>query len=344
MAFDDLPGWQQDHVLQSIPALSRSCAALRTKENWKALCNALATRAPQNDEQARTFFENWFQPYAVAGENGNQGLFTGYYEAELQGNLEKAGVYHVPLYARPDDLVSVDLGQFKSELKGQHITGKAIRGKNGLELEPYDVRAQIEDGSLAGRAQPLAWVTDPVDAFFLAIQGSGRVHLQNDTVLRVGYDATNSRAYVAVGKILADKDEIERPVTMQSIRAWMKTHPAKAKEVMDLNPSYVFFKILKGDGPLGAEGVALTPGRSLAVDPAFISLGSPVWLDTSDGKGNSLQRLVIAQDTGGAIKGAVRGDVFWGYGAEAETQAGAMQSKGRYFVFLPRASIVNARS
>ena len=342
VSFSDLPGWKEDHLQQALPALTRSCSVLKKKNGWSDLCAALEASPPHNDQEARQFFERWFQPYAQSNSASAQGLFTGYYEAELQGALQQGGSYQTPLFGRPDDLVTVDLGAFKSSLQGQTIAGKIVNSKNGKKLEPYDNRAQIVDGSLTGRAQPLVWVNDPVDAFFLAIQGSGQVHLTDDTVLRVGYDSTNSRPYVAIGKILAERNEIAKPVTMQSIRAWIKQHPEKARQVMDLNTSYVFFRILKDDGPIGAEGVALTPLRSLAVDPAFITLGTPVWLDTTDGKGAPLQRLVMAQDTGGAIKGVVRGDVFWGYGAEAESQAGAMQNTGRYFVFLPKMSTGNA--
>jgi membrane-bound lytic murein transglycosylase A len=287
---------------------------------------------PDDDASARAFFETWFRAYAVAGADGENGLFTGYYEAELHGALHRGGRYQTPLYARPHDLLTADLGAFKTEWKGQHLTGKV----EGNHFVPYDDRASIAKGSLKARAKVLAWVDDPADAFFLAVQGSGRVRLANNHVLRLGYDQANGRAYVAIGRALADSGALQRPVTMQAIRVYLAAHPDRAAEVMNLNPSYVFFRTLKGDQPIGAEGVELTPLRSLATDPAFIALGSPVWLDTTDGKGASLQRLMIAQDTGGAIKGAVRGDVFWGYGADAEAQAGAMQSRGQYFVLLPK--------
>ena len=342
--FNDLPGWQQDHVQESIPALIRSCAVLNKKRDWSELCAALTAAPPKNDEQARRFLQRWFQPYALQATQGSEGLFTGYYEAQLQGSHQRGGAYQIPLYARPDDLVEVDLGAFRPELKGQHIAGKVIVTKKSKQLAPYDDRAQIVSGSLNQRAQPLVWVRDPVDAFFLAIQGSGRVQLPDNEVMRLGYDAANGHAYMAVGRILADRNEIAKPVTMQSIRVWMTAHPDRAAEIMNLNPSYVFFRVLQGEGPVGAEGVALTPQRSLAVDPAYIALGSPVWIDTVDGKGQPLQRLMIAQDTGGAIKGAVRGDVFWGYGSGAEVQAGAMQGKGHAFVLIPRVDMTNVRS
>jgi membrane-bound lytic murein transglycosylase A len=165
------------------------------------------------------------------------------------------------------------------------------------------------------------------------------VRMTDGATLRIGFDGTNGHAYVAIGRALAARDEIQRPVTMQVIRNWLKAHPGRADEIMNLNPSYVFFRVVDGDGPIGAEGVALTPQRSLAVDSAFVQLGSPLWLDTKDGDGNLLQRLMIAQDTGGAIKGAVRGDFFWGFGDDAANKAGAMQSLGRYYLLLPEIAV-----
>jgi membrane-bound lytic murein transglycosylase A len=252
--------------------------------------------------------------------------------------LKKTKHYHVPLYARPRDLINVDLGLFRPEWKGQHIAGKVAK----TQLVPYDDRTEIEKNSLHGRTHVFLWVDDPIDAFFLAIQGSGRVRLPNGRFVRVGYDGANGRAYVAIGRVLAEMDEIEKPVTMQKIRAWLATHPGRAQEIMNKNPSYVFFRRITGDGPIGAEGVALTPRRSVAVDPAFVTLGVPLWLDASDGNGASVERLMIAQDTGGAIKGPVRGDFFWGAGQDAEAEAGAMQSKGRYYILLPKTVAVDA--
>lgn len=346
VGFGDLPGWNNDPVLEAVPALLKSCDALDKKAIWSPLCRSLRSTPLSTNEQARHFFEHWFQPYAVRSGESDQGLFTGYYEAELHGSFHQEGPYQTPLYARPHDLVTVDLGQFKSDLHGQLITGKVVNGPKGLKLTPYDDRSLIAKGSLVGRAQPLLWVDNPIDAFFLAIQGSGRVRMTDKRWVKVGYDASNSRPYVAIGKILADHNDIGKPVTMQAIRSWMQQHPERASDIMNLNTSYVFFRILTNnghnEGPLGAEGVVLTPERSLAVDTAYIELGTPVWLDTADGKGNKLQKLVIAQDKGGAIKGIVRGDVFWGYGPAAEIEAGSMQSPGRYFVLLPRSGVTDA--
>ena len=332
-SYIDLPGWSSDHQSEAAAAFARSCAKLENKSgkyDWHTPCAALAANMPQDDVAARVFFENYFIPYSV--NDGADGLFTGYYEAELNGAPEMTPQFKVPLYTRPDDLISVDLGLFKDEFKGKHIVGKVSK----TELIPYDDRAAIANASLNGRARPIVWVDDPVDAFFLEVQGSGQVKLADGSVMRVGYDGANGRAYVAIGKALADMGELQKPLTMQSIRAWLAAHPDRVQEVMNLNPSYVFFRRIEGDGPIGAEGVVLTPRRSMAVDPSYIPLGTPVWLDTTNSGGSPLQRQMVAQDTGGAIKGAVRGDFFWGAGDDAERAAGAMQSRGRYFVLLPK--------
>lgn len=328
-SFSDLDGWQVDKLLEALAAFKLSCAKLEAKPDWKNVCEA-AQKTPPTDTAARVFFEEEFIPYIVEGNNGKYGLFTGYYIPELRGSLRRGGVYQTPLYARPHDLVTADLGAFKTDLKGQKIAGKVQKGK----LVPYDDRAAIAKGALKFRAKPVVWVDDPADAFFLEVQGSGRVRLTNGNFLTLGYDGANGRTYASIGRALADRCEIPIPVTMEDIRERLDAPDAQA--IMNLNPSYVFFRRLPNENVLGAIGVALTPKRSLAVDPDFLNLGAPVWLDTTDGKGDVLQRLMIAQDTGGAIKGVVRGDFFWGAGDEAEAQAGSMQSRGRYYVLLPK--------
>jgi membrane-bound lytic murein transglycosylase A len=344
VSFSDLSGWQKDTPQAALVAFRKSCAVLTKKppttslgiagvaSAWHDICGE-AQNIPDNEESVRTYFEKNFQPYMVVGSTGENGLFTGYYVPELHGSYQRGGAFQTPLYARPSDIISVDLGVFKTNLKGQHILGKVV----GQNLVPYDDRAAITKNSLADRAQVLVWVDDPIDAFFLEVQGSGLVTLEDGNTMTVGYDGINGHGYVAIGRVLADRGDLPRPVTMPAIRQWLETHPEQAQQVMNENPSYVFFKTLPDVNVTGAEGVSLTTERSLAVDPSFIPLGLPIWLDTTDGQGTKLQRLMIAQDTGGAIKGAVRGDVFWGPGPEASIQAGAMQSQGRYYVFLPKA-------
>ena len=335
VGFSDLEGWKNDEAANALTAFKLSCAALtknpKRAESWQQVC-ADAENIAINDNSAREFFENEFTPYQVAGPKGYEGLFTGYYMPELRGSLKRTSDFQTPLYARPKDMISADLGAFKKDLKGQHIVGKI----DGNSFIPYDDRAAIAKNMLKHRAKPLVWVNDPVGAFFLEIQGSGLIRLTNGHTMPVGYDGTNGRAYVAIGQVLADRGDIPRPVTMPKIRAWLSKHPVQMQGILDANPSFIFFRRLPNTDAIGAEGVALTPERSLAVDPASVNLGMPVWLDTTDAEGNPFQRLMVAQDTGGAIKGAVRGDVYWGTGDQAAAQAGAMQSHGRYFILLPK--------
>lgn len=349
--FNELPGWDQDHQSEALETFERSCTMLAQKpadlpigpiskaSDWQKPCGMIDKLEIRDEAAARAFFELYFTAYRAEGD----GLFTGYYEPELRGALTEGGVYLTPLYTRPADLVTADLGEFKPEWEGQHIAGKIELDEQKTQLVPYDDRAAIDHNALAGRADVLVWVDDPVDAFFLEVQGSGRIRLLDGSIMRVGYDGANGRAYTAIGRVLAAMDEIQKPVTMPAIRAWLKAHPDRAQEIMDLNPSYVFFRKLGNEGPIGAEGVVLTPLRSLAVDPDYVPLGAPLWLDTQDANGLPLRRLVIAQDTGGAVKGPVRGDFFWGAGKDAEDEAGSMQSAGHYYLLLPKSVKVDAQ-
>jgi membrane-bound lytic murein transglycosylase A len=259
---------------------------------------------------------------------------------ELKGSRQKNAAYHVPIYRVPDDLVTADLGLFKPDLKGVQIVGKVEKGK----LKPYDNRAEIDAGALADRGFEILYVDDPIDAFFLHIQGSGRVVMEDGTKVSIGYAGTNGQPYVAIGRGLVDSGALGKDdVSMQSIRKWLADHPGEAEKTMEANPSYVFFRELPGDAALGAQGVALTPERSLAVDHRFLPYGLPLWLDAeAPDSSERLRRLMIAQDTGGAIKGPVRGDFFWGFGHGAGEMAGRMKSKGRYFLLLPRGAAVAA--
>jgi membrane-bound lytic murein transglycosylase A len=350
VSFADLPGWSADRVAEAVPAFQRSCARFKTvpadrpvgpggiggkAADWQAVCAGLAALPSGDEAAARRFFESAFVPYA-AGNNGNRGgLFTGYYEIELEGSRRPDPAYPVPLYNRPADRVMVDLGDFAERWKGERTAGRVVDGR----LKPFEDRAAIEAGALKGKTPELAWLKDPVGAFFLHIQGSGRLRLPDGTEMRVGYAAQNGHKYVAIGRELIDRGELKREeVSLQTIRDWLHAHPDQAAQLMNKNPSYVFFKELDGDGPIGAQNVALTPGRSLAVDSKFLPYGVPVWLDAEDplSKGERLRRLLVAQDTGGAIRGPVRGDVFWGHGTDAELRAGVMKSPGEYYILLPR--------
>jgi membrane-bound lytic murein transglycosylase A len=348
--FDHLAGWRADTVGAALAALRKSCDVFAkqaedapigpgglagTAGDWRAPCAAASSVDPADDAASRSFFESAFRPFKLANNDDATGLFTGYYEAELRGSRRREGPFATPLLKRPPDLVMVELGLFRPAWRGERIAGRVEAG----QLKPYASRAEIERGALAGRNLELFWVDDPVDAFFLQIQGSGRVRLQDGSTARIGYDGQNGQAYVPIGRLLADRGELPREaVSMQTIRGWLASHPDKAAALMNENPSYVFFREMSGDGPLGAQGVVLTPGRSLAIDRAFLPLGVPLWLDLEDAaEGNGrLRRLVIAQDTGGAIRGPVRGDVFWGFGPQAAERAGMMKDRGTYYLLLPR--------
>ena len=358
--FGSLPGWESNDPAPALAAFRRSCDAWRaqpadrpldtdalwagTVGEWRAVCAAAASVAP-GAEPARAFFAERFAPVAATNRGDAFGLFTGYYEPTLHGSRRRHGRFTVPLYTRPPELVEVDLGEFRDDWKGERLAGRVVANR----LVPFADRSAIGTGALGGRGLELVWVDDPVDAFFLHVQGSGRVELDDGTTLRVGYAGQNGHPYVAIGRVLVERGAMELDeVSMQSLRAWLDAHPEEAAEVMAANPSYVFFRRLAGEGPLGAQGVALTPGRSLAVDRSFHPLGVPVWLDATApspvaGEGDlTLQRLLVAQDTGGAIRGPVRGDVFWGPGDEAAEIAGRMKHRGRMWLLLPRELAANA--
>jgi membrane-bound lytic murein transglycosylase A len=324
--FADLAGWESDAQAAALAAFVRSCPLLEKEPGWIEACAGARAVPAGDDASARRFLETALTPVLVTNHGEKEGLFTGYYEPELAGCRHKGPGCATPIYRRPPELVMVELGRFRPSLKGERIAGKVERGT----LVPYASRAEIEQGALAGRALELAYAADPIELFFLQIQGSGRLKLADGSVLRLGYDGQNGHPYVPIGRVLLDRGALERPVTMQSIKAWLRAAPGEAPAVLEANPSYVFFRELEGEGPVGSMGVALTPGRSLAVDRGFLPLGAPVWLDTGD-----IRRLVVAQDTGGAIRGPVRGDLFWGAGPEAEARAGAMQARGRIWLLVP---------
>ena len=348
VSFADLPGWAGDRHSEALSALRRSCAKpmryparagggeerFGRAEDWRSVCAEARRIDASDDGAARAFFERRFRPWRVAGKDGDTGLITGYYEPELAGARQPSDVYPVPLFTRPRDLVTVSLKDFGEAFDEERLAGRVEEGR----LKPYYSRARIVDGALAGQGLEIVWVADPVEAFFLQIQGSGRVRLPDGEVLRLGYAATNGRPYTAIGRVLAARGELAiEEVSLQSIRAWLRANPARQREILDRNESYVFFRELRGEGPIGTQGVALTPGRSLAVDRRFLPLGVPLWIDTPDplDPENPIRRLVVAQDTGGAIRGTVRGDLFLGAGEEAEERAGRMRSPGRYYLLLP---------
>jgi membrane-bound lytic murein transglycosylase A len=357
VAFDSLPGWQQDSQGMALAAFLLSCERIERRPerspmgesavgglvaDWSEPCAAASDVTRGDDRAARAFFERYFSPFRVSDGLSGEGLFTGYYEPHLSGATQPSERYAVPIYGRPIDLISVDLGAFRSGLSGRHIAGRV----DGAALQPYFDRAEIEAGAISDRAPVIVWVDDRIDAFFLHVQGSGRIGLVGGGELRVGYAAGNGHVYQSIGRVLVDRGELKPDdVTLQSIRAWLAAHPDETHEVMAQNRSFIFFRKLEGSGPIGAQGAILTPGRSLAVDRAHLPLGAPVWLDilapTADSPdmGRPLRRLVVAQDIGSAITGPLRGDLFWGFGTEAETIAGRMKHPGRLYLLLPRGAV-----
>ncbi|BBK36109.1 murein transglycosylase [Allostella sp. ATCC 35155] len=320
-SYAPLPGWDGDDASAAVQAFRQSCARLLRQpasyplgpdgiagrvSDWVGPCRAAEQVAP-GPEAARRFFEQWFEPLVLGG--GQTGLFTGYYEPELRGSLTRTAKFDTPLYRMPP---------------------KSRR---------MPTRAQIQNGALARRGLELLWVDDPVDAFFLEIQGSGRVRLTDGRVIGVEYAGQNGHPYHPVGRTLVSWGELElESVSMVAIRDWMRRNPKRMAALKATNPSNIFFRLKDAVGARGAMGVPLTTGRSLAVDPKSVPLGVPVWVDLADAPsaGQIVRRLVVAQDTGGAIKGAVRGDLFWGVGEAAGAAAGGMRARGRAWMLVPR--------
>jgi len=304
LSFDDLAGWAEDDHEAALAAFVKTCSILRDPE-WKSLC-ALAKTGPD----ARTFFELLFRPVAVS--DGNPALFTGYFEPELRGSLRKTTRFRYPIYARPPEL------------------------KDG---GPWLTRREIEEGRvLEGRGLEIAWVEDPVDIFFLQIQGSGRIRLPDGKTIRIGYAGSNGRNYRSIGQELIRRGIYsEHQVSAQVIRSWVRRNPEAGRELLHTNPSFVFFRRIKGldgsQGPIGAMNRPVTAGRTIAVDPRFVPLGAPVWIEK--GGSEPMHRLMIAQDTGSAIKGAQRADIFFGTGPEAGRRAGKVRDGGRMIMLLP---------
>lgn len=336
--FSALPGWQRDDLRQAWPAFSASCAALGRKDEWKEACAAARSVNGADSGAVRQFFESWFVPNIVRNADGaDTGLVTGYYEPMLRGARKRGGIYQFPLYRAPDDLLTIDLSSIYPELKGMRLRGRLV----GKKVLPYGSRADLDGASMAGKE--LLWVDDPTDAFFLEVQGSGRVALADTgETVRVAYADQNGYPYKAIGRWLVEKGELTAAESsMQSIRAWIVANPARRQELFNANPSLVFFREERLPdpkvGPKGSLGVALSPARSIAVDQQFIPLGVPVFLSTTEANSEvPLQRLVMAQDTGGAIRGAVRADFFFGFGPQASESAGRMKQRGSLWVLLPK--------
>jgi membrane-bound lytic murein transglycosylase A len=337
-----LPGWNSDAVEEAWPAFLASCRALRFKSEWTQPCTAAQSLTSTNGNSVRNFFRQYFDPYRVtnpAGWNGvpNTGLVTGYYEPLLFGNRTPSQQFSAPLYAAPPDLLTIDLASLYPELKGKRLRGRV----EGNRVVPYYTRAELPDAPNI-RGREIVWVDGELDAFMLQVQGSGRVQLPSGETIRLQYADQNGHPFRSIGRYLVDKGELTlEQATMPGIRSWLAAHPSRLHEVLNANPSVVFFTEAPLEdpsiGPKGAQGLPLTAGRSIAVDPAFVPLGSPVFLATTFPASDlPLQRLVVAQDTGGAIAGAARADFFWGTGPQALEQAGRMRQNGAMWLLWPK--------
>ncbi len=339
VAFEEMPATERADWANALSAFRISCTAMSRKNLWQEAC---AQAQFVNEDEAYEFFRNAFDAYRVGYVEGEQfsetGFATGYYEPMLRGSLTRHDQFQYPIYGIPDDLIVVDLTELHPQLKGLRLRGKVV----GRKLVPYDTRSGIEKREDLKEANVLCWVDNAVEAFFLQIQGSGRILLEDGSFMRVGYGDQNGHPYKAIGTWLIQNAGLQRSeMSMQRIKQWVNDNPKRTSELLNTNPSFVFFQKREGfaddDGPLGAQEVPLTAGASVAVDRRYWPLGLPFVLDVKQENPDlAFTRPVIAQDTGGAIKGAVRFDYFWGYGDLAGEQAGAQKSRVSAWVLVPK--------
>lgn len=324
------------------PAWLQSCTALVKKPMWKNACDTanslnLQTNNNPDSDSVRAYFRQNFSVYKTTNVDGAEsGLITGYYQPILKGSRTKSAKYPFPLYTTPPDLITVELDGLFPELKYKRVRGRVV----GNKLVPYFNRAEIETDNSPIKGRELVYIDNIVDVFFLQIQGSGVVQFENGEQVMVGYADQNGHTYNSVGRLLIERGELTSAnASMAGIKNWVKNNPLRFRELLNNNPSFVFFRELPSGlpGPIGALGVPILAERAVAVDPKFVPLGAPVFLSTTQPNNNKpLKRLMMAQDTGGAIKGGVRADFFWGAGAEAGAKAGAMKQSGKIWVLLPK--------
>ena len=328
---------ESDNLLPAWTAWLRSCSSLKQKDAWKKVCDLTDSVKEPSNENIQNYFKKYFNVYTATNLDGSDtGMITGYYQPILKGSKVKTAQYKVPLYTTPKDLITVDLSEVYPELKSKRLRGKLA----GNKLVPYLSRAEID-----GQGSPLAgneivWVEDPVEAFFLEIQGSGIIHFDNGDIMQIGYADQNGYPFKAIGSTLIQKKEITMAeASMEGIKNWARKNINKLREFLNINASYVFFRKLPDDlpGPIGALGVSIEAERSVAIDPKFIPLGAPIFLSTTQpNTTDPLERLMVAQDTGGAIRGGVRADFYWGSGYEAGRKAGSMKQQGKIWTLLPK--------
>ena len=337
-SWEEMEGFEQDNLAAAWPVWLQSCSVLKNKQpQWQTVCAAATALQQPGNAAIKAYFRQYFSVYRTTNaDNTDTGLITGYYQPLLKGSRYKTNIYRYPIYAKPDDLITVELGSLYPELANKRVRGRLVNNK----LIPYYNRAEIETEPSPLRGKELLWVNDSIDLFFLQVQGSGLVKLEKSAPVHVGYADQNGQTYQSIGRLLVERGELTTDkASMQGIKDWARNNPEKLRDLLNSNPSYVFFREMPNNlpGPIGSLGVPIAAERSVAVDPRQVPLGAPVFLSTTYPNSNkTLQRLMLAQDTGGAIKGGVRADFFWGTGTEAGKQAGAMKQKGRIWVLLPK--------
>lgn len=354
VTFEQLPGWNSSRLQKSLTTFQTSCRSFMKQnperlvgteqinlkvKDWQPACQEALKINPTDNQSVKLFFEQWFAPVEFYDKKPVKGLFTGYYLPLLKGSYTQSAEFNVPIYSMPNNLITVDLSSFSAQYKNAKLFGRI----DGNKLVPYFNREQINQGALRDNAAVLLWVNNPIDRLFMEIQGSGIVELEDGKRVYLNYDGQNGAPYTSLASVLIQKGVMTRDnASMQAIRAYLESHPEEQDAIMNQNKSFIFFRKLMVDAAFGAQGVALTPGYSLAIDRDWIPMGAPLWLNTTvpnsknPDSNNPLQRLMIAQDTGGAIRGKVRGDVFWGGGDRASIIAGHMKNEGHYWLLIPR--------
>jgi membrane-bound lytic murein transglycosylase A len=337
VGWDQVDGWLLDRPAAALETFQQSCRAIGQRKRWQQVCSEAVQISSVNDQAAREYFEHFFQPYQICNNDGStDGLITGYYGPELLGSRIQTQEYKYPLYRQPDDLLIIDLDELYPELNQYRLRGRIV----GNRVVPYFEREEIDNGENPLAGQELFWVKDPVELFFLHIQGSGQIRLPKGERIIVNYANQNGHPYRSIGKLLLERHALTRDqMSMQNIQHWVEQNQEAGKQLLAENPSYIFFRELSAEiqSPPGSLGIPLTALRSLAVDPRTIPLGAPVFLSTTfPGTDYPLKQLMVAQDTGGAIKGPVRADFFWGMGNDAGKIAGKMKQDGRLWVLLPK--------
>lgn len=353
--FSDLPGWADDKHAEAIVSFLRSCEKIGelkdsepvghdghggTAKQWRKACAAAKKLKPGDNAAAKVMFEAEFVPYLAAGKSGPDGKLTGYFVQEIRASRQKKGKYKYPIYDRPKDLVMVDLSKHIPDAAGRRIWGRLDEKGN---VVPFPTRKEIREGALANQKLEIMYADDPVDVLFAHIEGSAKAVMDDGSTVWLEFAGKNGRAYRGVGGVLKSMGQLTAPGsgTMQGIRKWFADNPTKFDEVVDQSHSFVFFHESKTPGAVGSQMVILTAERSMAIDRAFIAHGTPIWVQTRApvvGKAGSepWTKLLIAQDTGGGILGAVRGDIYWGDDTAAAEKGGRMGGPGKYWLLLPR--------